>query len=473
MLAFAILFALSSLAASDDETPEWGGFRGNNGAGLATSEALPDVLAVEETALWRTEVPAGYSSPTVAGSRVFLTAAEGTQLLTLCLDRYSGEIRWTRELEFDGQRTGMNSPAAPSPVTDGERVYALFHNFGLVAYDLKGEQVWSVPMEPFNIPHGMSTSPVLHAGLLVLQVDQDLGAYLLALDTETGEERWKVERPGVTHSYSTPAIYAPEEGSPQVVVSGSYQIAGYDLETGDKLWWVNGSAWQTKAVPVIAGDVCYVNAYMVPSSEFGMPKFNASWEEVLAERDADGDGKIARSEYEHEMLGQAWFIFDLDGDDLLDERDWEYLVSSGHATGGLFAIRLDGRGDVTETHLMWKFGDRRGLPDIPSPLVLGDTLFMIKEGGLLTAVDLATGEVVKQGRVGQPDQYSASPVGAAGRIITASGSGQLAVLTGSRDWEVVSVSNLDEEIWATPAIADGQVFVRSQSAIYCFQSLED
>ena len=145
---------------------------------------------------------------------------------------------------------------------------------------------------------------------------------------------------------------------------------------------------------------------------------------------------------------------------------------SRRASGGLFAIDLGGEGDVTESHVSWRFPDRRGLPDCPSPLVMDDLLYLIKEGGLLTAVDTETGEVAKQGRVGESDQYFASPVGAGGRIVTASLGGKLAVLRAGRDWEVLSVVDLGEELWSTPAIAGGQVFVRTQEALWCFEELE-
>jgi len=457
------------LPALFSDPPEWGGFRGNNGAGVADSERLLDALDPEVNLVWRTEVPGGYSSPTVAGERVFVTGAEGEALLTICLDRHTGEIRWRRAVPFDGERPGKNSPAAPSPVTDGERVYALFHGFGLIAFDLEGKELWTKPLGPFHIPHGMSSSPLVHGDLLILQVDQDQDSHLIAFEASTGEEVWRTDRPGARHSYATPALYVPTEGPAQVIVSGSFQISGYSALTGEKLWWMDGSAWQTKSVPVIAGDTCIVNAYMVTPSEFGVPSMARPWAEVLEERDADGDGKIARSEWDDRMLQKAWFLFDLDDDDHLDEQDYAYAAACADATGGLFAIRLDGRGDVTESHVTWKYDDRRGLPDAPSPLLFEGTLFMIKEGGLFTAIDPATGEVAKQGRVGEPDQYFASPIGGAGRIITASQSGQLCVIAGGREWEVLSVNDLEEDVWATPAIAGDQVFVRSVEALYCFQ----
>jgi outer membrane protein assembly factor BamB len=465
MFTTALLLALCAAAPHDG--PAWGGFRGPAGAGIAACE-LPDALDVETNLRWKTEVPAGYSSPVVAGDALFVTAAENKTLSTICLDRASGALRWRRDVEFDGKRPGANSSAAPTPVTDGERVYVLFHSVGMLAYDVAGEELWRKDLGEFNIPHGMSSSPVLHGDLLVQLVDQDTHSFLAAYDKVTGEERWKVERNGFTHSYTTPAIYAPADGPAQVVVSGALEVASYRLSDGEKLWWAGGSAWLTKALPVFAGDLCLISAYSLPTTELGLPRLNQPWDEVLAERDANGDGKIARDEWVHKMLHMVWFIFDLDGDGLFDEHDWDYVQKSTTATGGLYAIRMGGAGNVTESHVQWVYDNRRGLPDCPSPLALDGTLFLIKEGGILTTLDAATGELGKQARVGEPDQYFASPVSAGGKLLLAGQSGQLCVVKADKEWELISRHDLGEQIWSTPAIVDGAVYVRTSKALYCF-----
>ncbi|MFT5050870.1 MAG: outer membrane protein assembly factor BamB [Chlamydiales bacterium] len=475
MYAAATLAALVLSLTSTGDPPEWGGFRGNNGCGVASSKGIPEALDPEANILWRTEVPDGYSSPIVAGENVFITGSEGSELSTVCLERYTGAVRWQTTLEFNGKRIGQNSPAAPTPVTDGERLYVLFDAVGLLAYDMQGEELWRAELGKINIPHGLATSPLLHGDAVIVLVDQDRDAFLAAFDKNTGKELWRAERPGVTHGYSTPAIYTPESGPAQVVVSGSLQIAAYSVTDGKKLWWVDGASWQTKSVPVFAGGTCYVNAFMLPSSEFGV-QTNDSWEEVLTKRDADGDGMVSKDEWDDETMRMLWPIFDLNDDGFLEHEDYEYIQHSGSSSGGLFAIDMSGKGDVTASHVKWTFDDRRGLPDCPSPLLLDGQLYMIKEGGVMTAFDTASGEVSKQARVAEPDRYFASPVAAAGRIVTASVSGQLAVIaTGSAggDWEVLSVNNLDEEIWSTPAIAGEQVFVRTAKALYCFQSMQE
>ncbi len=466
LFACAIPFA-QALPAQNDK-PEWGGFRGNNSAGIAADAQLPDVLDTESNLLWRTEIPRGYSSPTVCGTRVFVTGADEEQLSTLCLDRSSGEVLWTASLPYDGKRPGANSPAAPTAVTDGERVYSLFHHAGLIAYDMQGEELWRKDLGEFNIPHGLATSPLVHEGLLIQMIDQDTGSFLVGIDAKTGEERWRTERNNVTHSYSTPTLYSPEEGEAQVIVSGSFQIAGYSLRDGSKLWWVDGGAWQTKAVPVVVGDLCIVNSFMLSTSEMGIPKFSGTFEELLELRDENGNELIDREEWDHDLIQQIWFILDLNGDNMLDSADWNYALATTRALGGLFAIQLGGNGNVTDTHVRWFEDNKRGLPDIPSPLVLDGTVYMIKRGGIFTALNAETGELIQQGRVGESDAYYASPVAAGSRILLASQSGQLLLLDAEDGWKEVSVGSVDEEVWSTPAIAGRNVLVRSQAALYCF-----
>jgi outer membrane protein assembly factor BamB len=473
-----LFLSLSSLSiSSGGEVPQWGAFRGNNGAGIG-SGSLPDALDPKGNLSWKVEVPSGYSSPVVAGANLYLTGSSHTakgremtgKLATLCVDAVTGKTRWKREYDFTGARPGQNSPAAPSPATDGEIVVALFHHLGLFAFDASGKELWKQPLGPFTIPHGMSTSPLLHGDLVVLQVDQDNGAYLVAYDRKSGAQRWRVERPDVAHSYATPAIHQPDGGPAQVVVSGTFQVAAYSLADGKKQWWMDGAAWLTKSVPIFARGRCYMNSFTPSLSEMQYPSFSGSFEDALVAHDLDGDEKIAKSEYGDAKLHEIWFLFDKDRDGLMSAAEWEFALKSNDATGGLFAIELGGKGDVTKTHVKWKTDERRSLSDVTTPVVVGDALFIIQEGGILTSLDLETAKVIKQERVGQPDPYYASPVAADGKLYLASQSGVLTVVEAKPEWKELSSHALeDEEVWATPALAEGAVYVRSKEALYCFR----
>ncbi|MEZ6017645.1 MAG: PQQ-binding-like beta-propeller repeat protein [Planctomycetota bacterium] len=466
--------AFSAQERATHPAPEWGGFRGANGSGTAVGAQLPEALDAEAQLVWKASLPSGYSSPIIAGERVFVTGRDGKQLLTVCIDAGTGEERWRAAVEFEGERPGGNSYAAPTPATDGERVYALFHHVGMVAYDLEGKELWRNSLgAPYNIPHGLATSPLVVDGAVVMQLDQDGGSALVCLAADTGVERWRTVREGALHSYATPAVFTPQGGKPQVVVSGSYQIAGYDLETGARIWWVTGSAWQSKAVPLFYEDLCIVSSFMPSSTEFGVPNLGQSFAEVLAEKDANGDGALQRDEWKHDTMQQTWFIWDLDGDEVLNAREYEYLQSTQTAKGGLFAIDLDVEGkplvgDVTETHVAWQYDGRRGLSDVVSPVLVDGTVFLLKDGGLLTALDARTGALGKQGRVGEPDSYYASPIAAGGRVFAASLSGQLTLVSGCAEWEPLSSTAVDGKVWSTPALANGRVYVRSETQLYCF-----
>ncbi len=466
-IVLALPVLLSALVDPPAES-QWTAFRGPDRSGVAPDSSIPASFDAEGAHRWRTELPPGYSSPVVAKGLVFVTGVDGKELVTFAIDEATGAVRWRRSVEHDGRRVGGNSSASSTPATDGERVYSLFHHVGLVAYDLEGEELWRNDLgAPFSIPHGLSTSPVLYEGKLFVQIDQDLGSRLVALDARTGKVVWEVPRPG-PHGYSTPVVHEPEEGPAQLITAGAFRVTAYSVDDGAELWWAGGCAWQVKAAPILWGDLCIVNAYMAPTSDMGMPKVTQSWEEMLAEKDANEDGFIQKSEWDEELLQAAWFVFDLTDDDKLDEADFDYIRSAGAATGALLAIRLGGKGDVTETHVAWRCDDRRAMTDFLSPLVVDGTVFLLRDNGVLTTLDAATGEVLERGRVGEPGQYFSSPVAAGGRLLTASNAGVLTALDAKPEWKVVSSHALGEELWATPAIDGELVLVRSQSALHCF-----
>ena len=344
--------------------------------------------------------------------------------------------------------------------------------FGLISYDAQGHERWRAPLEELNIAYKPGTSPVLHDTTLLLQADQDMGSYLLALDADTGQERWRVERPGTTHGFSSPAVHVAEDGSAQVIVSGSYRVTGYDLESGEERWFVTGMAWQAKSLPIVAGDHLYIHSWMAAPSELGIKKITRSWAEATGDLDADGDGAIGKEEAEPLNLERVWMLYDMNQDDTLDQQEWSFALARASAKNGLFAIRLGGEGDVTQTHVEWTW--KRSLPNVPSPILADGVLFVLKEGGVLTALDPTSGETLKADRIeGAEEGYFASPVAAGGELLVASHAGKLVRLGGGAQWEVLGVDDLGEEIWATPAVAEDGVYVRTQEALYAYGKLEE
>ncbi len=470
MISIAFWISLGWAAAISGS--DWGSFRGPQGSGIVEVENLVDSFAPENVG-WKIEIGPGYSSPVMSETHVFVTAFEGLEPATFAFDRKTGQRAWktTAPRKLESPYRGMNTPVSSTPATDGERVYCYYLDFGLVCHEAStGKVLWTHEIDSLRIPHGMSSSPVIADDTLLLQCDQDAGSYLLAMNKVDGKVIWTVERPGVTHGYSTPVVYRPEKGPAEVILSGAYQLVGYSLSEGKKLWWMDGMCWMPMAMPTVSGDTLFVSSAMSSPAEFGAPSFDGTFEEALAEKDSNEDGKIAKSEWQDRGLAQLWFIYDLDGDGLLGKEDWQYAQARKRALGGTFAVQLGGRGNVSETHLKWKYDDTRGQSGAPSPLVYKGSVYLIKDGGVLTTLDAETGEVVKQARVGQPATYSASPIGAQGKVILASGAGQIIVLEAGNEWKELGSWELDGDLWATPAPGNGQTIIRTKNWLYAFNA---
>ncbi len=246
---------------------EWMRFRGPNGTGVSTSVTLPVEIGPSKNVIWKTPLPPGHSSPVLTRTRVFLTAytkeKERYKLVVVCLDRGSGKLLWQREVPRvqKGRLLNVNTPASPSPVTDGENVYAFFQEFGLIAIDASGKELWRLPLGPFNMYYGFGASPILANDRLILPVDQDLSSYLIAVDKKTGKILWSVNRPDVLSGYSTPILYEPKIGPRQIIVAESFQISAYAVTDGKRLWWVRGLACEMKSVPSSDNDYLYINGW--------------------------------------------------------------------------------------------------------------------------------------------------------------------------------------------------------------------
>lgn len=466
-LVWFVLILMGSRALGDEG---WTRFRGPNGSGVSLS-TLPEALDLESTLAWKVAFDPGYSSPILRPNAVLLTAHTGLRVYLRGLARSTGEVLFEADCPepLAQPPRGPNSPAASTPATDGTNSFVFFPHFGLVSYDADGKERWNRPLGPFNNPYGMGTSPVLADGKVLLQCDQDTSSYLIAVDANSGEELWRQPRPGTIHGFSSPVIYRPDTGAAQAVLSGSYQVCGYSLADGERRWWVDGMAWQAKTLPILLGHRLFVSSWMASPAELGLQKNSESWEEVLARCDGDSDQRLSREEAPDPAMPDLWFLYDLDKNGFLDAPEWAVQRARATARNGLYAIDLEGDGDLTPTQIRWQVD--RALPNIPSPLLYQGVLYLVKEGGIFSALDPATGEALKQGRIeGAMDPYYASPVAADGKILTASHPGRVAVLRAGADWEVLQVLDLGEEIWATPAVDDGQVIVRTQKAVYCFES---
>ncbi len=431
---------------------------------------MPREIGPDKNVVWKTAIPPGKSSPAVTVDHIFLTGHKDKILETFALDRKTGKLLWRLESpgHRDEKRHKLNDPTAPSPVSDGTNVYVFFAGFGLVSYTGDGEERWRVPLGPFTNLHGMGASPVLADGKVLMLCDQDQRAFLIALDQKTGKTAWRVERSDMVHGFSTPVVYHNQKsGRTELIAPGSFIMTSYDVADGRVIWSARGMTYQVKSGPVIQGDVLYFNSWAPgaePSERIELPNF----QKMLDLHDKNGDGKIARAEIPKEWQPANWEMQDLNKDDVYDERDWTYYMGRRTSTNGAMAVKMGGSGDVSDTHLMWRY--QKSLPDVPGILYYRRVLYLIRNGGILQTLDPATGKLIKQGRLTHAmDEYYASPVAGDGKVYMLSRDGKATVLeAGSTDWGVAATADFGEEIFATPAIADGHLWVRTATALYDF-----
>jgi outer membrane protein assembly factor BamB len=399
--------------AATAHAEEWPGWRGPRGDGTSLEAGVPVRWSATENVRWKTPIPGiGHSSPVVWGDRVFVTTCrekEGEREL-LCLDRRTGKILWDKvvlsaKLE---KKHHLNSYASSTPATDGKHVWVTFlasPNMEVACYDVDGNKVWQRSPGELRSVHGFCTSPVLHKDLLILNGDQDAPAYLVALDKNTGAERWRADRPNRTRSYCTPVlIESPgKPGVTQLVLSGSKCVASYDADTGKQLWVIDGPTEQFVASLVYTADTLFLTT--------GFPQFH------------------------------------------------------------LMGIRPDGTGNVTHaSQVLWHIGHKENgggklASYVPSPIAAGDHFFVVSDVGYLSCLEAKTGKRLWAQRLGR--HHSASPVSAGGLLYFPDDDGTTWVLKAGPKFEVVAKNPLGEECYASPAVAHGELFLRTVGHLYC------
>ncbi len=448
---------------------DWDRFRGPNGTGVEETSGLPAEFGPSRNVVWKTPLPPGHSSPILSGDRIFLTAVEDERLWTISLARATGEILWRRECPRPRRESldKRNHPASPTPAADGRHVYVFFPDFGLVSYDFAGKERWRAPLGPFRNLYGMGASPVLAGDSVVQICDQSTDSFAIAYGRDDGLVRWRTPRPEAVSGHSTPVLYRPADGSIQVLAPGSFRLDAYSAATGESLWWVRGLASEMKSVPVLDRDTIYVNGYNTPDNDPGRLIAVAPFAEVLQNHDADGNGRLVRQEMPDARTRSFFEYIDLDRSGAVDEAEWKKFAAAMAAENGLLAIRAGGQGDTTSSAVRWKY--QRSVPQLPSTLLYQGVLYMINDGGVLTTLDPAAGMAHKQARLGGvADRYFASPVAGDGKVYFLSHTGVATVLAAGGEQRVLAANQLDEECFATPALAGGRIYLRTRGALYCF-----
>jgi outer membrane protein assembly factor BamB len=464
ILLGAILFAAVSTPAAGAEN--WPRFRGPNGSGVSRTGSFPTVFGPEANVVWKTPLPAGHSSPCIWGDRIFLTAFEDGELWTLALDRTHGRVLWRAavsptSLEQGGSRHGR--PATSTPGTDGARVYVYFGSFGMVCYDFAGNELWRRPLPVPVTQHGASTSPVVAGDRVLLACDQDVGSYLLAVDAATGRDVWRVERPGYRRGFATPILW-PENNPTHLILPGTLRLNAYALSDGREEWVARGLPNEMVSSPVLGDGLIYAAGWTPGSGVRVMPGFD----ELLQRGDQDRDGMLTREEAPAGPARNHFVYIDANKDGRIDREEWTTLAAIFESSrNALLAVRPGGQGDITDSHVAWSF--ERGLPYCPSPLYYDGRLYLVKNGGLASAFDARSGQVLfQEERIEALGDYYASPIAAGGKVLMISQPGTAVVLRAGDQLEVLARNQLGETVMATPAVIGDTLYLRTEGHLYAF-----
>ncbi len=327
--------------------------------------------------------------------------------------------------------------------------------------------MWKVALGPFNNIYGMGASPVIVGDLVVLACDQSLGSFCSPSTRRpagnSGKSTGRKRRAAIRRRSSGADPTARIKSS----LPGSFLLTSYDAATGKKLWWVGGLSFEMKSTPVIGKDTIYVNGYGSPQNDPGRKVNIPPADEIWKTADADGNGVISKAEFP-KLTAAFWFdVADLDVNGSLTKDEWAYYRAALDSENGMLAIKLGGSGDMSDTAIRWKY--QRSVPQLPSPLLFGGVLYMVNDNGIVTTLNPDTGEMIKQGRLtGAPGPHFASPTAADGHIFFTSEAGAIVVVNPGGDLAPIAVNELAEDTYATPAFADGRIYVRTSAALYAF-----
>ncbi len=409
LLASVLLLALAAVTFADN-WPQW---RGPALNGISSEKNLPLKWSPTENITWKLPVPdRSGATPIIWNDHVFLNVAEGDELSLWCVSRKPGTLLWKKHLGGGNHMMRKQNMSSPSPVTDGKAVWVMTGTGILKSFDFKGTELWARDIQKeygqFGLNWGYASSPLLYEDSLYVQVlhgmKTDDPSYLLRIDKQSGKTLWRVERPTRAQRES-PDSYA----TPTLLQTGK----GVEL--------------------VILGGDCVTGHDLATGKELwrgnGLNPDNNPFYRVIASPVA------------------------FDG-----------VVYAPTRIKPLTAFRGGGRGDITESHRLWTFQNG---PDVPTPVTDGKYFYIVSDNGVMWCLDARTGQEIWGRQRLKSGTYSSSPVLADGKIYVTNEDGVTTVVKAGPQFEILAENDLGDYCLSSPAISDGQIFLRTSKFLYC------
>jgi outer membrane protein assembly factor BamB len=475
-------FKTTALQAETTGETYWSQFRGTQGSGhYAGTHRLPLHINKKETLAWSAPICEGHSSPIAVGEMIVVTGYKDHELTVTAVQASDGSIAWSRAIKVkELEKVYHHGPASATPVSDGENVFAVFGSFGVISFDSAGNERWRHEFSKLENTFGSAASPILIGDQLIVIISDAKVSRWLALDKTTGELKWEHKRPGAASTWSTPTHV--RFGTQDVVlIYEPFHLRAVDVLDGKELWSIPGLADEPIMTPQVSGDTIIVTSYNMKTNQevIGVPSF----EQILRECDRNGDQQLTLEESstnksvlsrpdsdgEGDHPLKIFFrMLDENRDGLITKAEWPrlqgWLDEFTHANG-FIALQMAGSIESPPS-IRWKVAE--GVPECPTPLVHDNRLTAVRNGGIVTSIDIANGKVTFKERLLAGGPYYASPVLGMEHIYFASARGVVSVVKSGPKPVLVSSVDLGEAIWATPALVNGTVYVRSKSHLWAF-----
>ncbi|MBL8233583.1 MAG: PQQ-binding-like beta-propeller repeat protein [Bryobacterales bacterium] len=405
-----MLFLTFTVAAFADNWPQW---RGPSLDGASTERNLPVTWNRTENVTWSIPMPSrSGATPIIWGERIFLNVADGDNLELWCLNREKGDILWKRPVGGGNYKINKQNMSSPSPVTDGKTVWVLTGTGILKGFDFAGKELWTRDIQKdygkFGLNWGYGSSPLLHNGSLYVPVlhgmKTDDPSYVLRIDGKSGKTLARQERP------TKATVEAPDAYTTPVLAKNGNKleviVSGGDLVTGHDPETLQ-ELWR---------------ADVLNPTSFAMNRIIAS--------------PVVKNG----------------------------IVYASSRVKPFVALKPGGKGDVSTSHVLWTYANG---PDVPTPVTDGELLFIANDRGIVFCLDAKTGAEVWSGQRISKAIYSSSPVLADGKVYITSEEGTTTVIKAGRQFEVLAENKLEEYTLSSPAISEGQIFMRTEKALYC------